>query len=322
MTTLLWTACQKETLPVPGASSQVQENLTPRIADFVARAQHQASVQGGSRSTNEFNADSAAWYVEGALNYSLAQAWLPYNELVNDSLVVSIPGTDGSVNETDAANAYVALLGQLQQAIGADQHLVVVDAEPVVTDAGLQLKLNYALGQGDERLALNTTYAANTHLYMMAGMGSTGSCDPNFYSLKAADRVIQDRVGATIPLLALGQYYASVESWYVDAYSGTDMSQFHYHVEDFTRTGNTSGHSNQDYKIYFCDDGNCSICLDAGDMTVHTQGTYDVMQWINQQHCPTKVPASISVIGDFPVGTGPYFHAVTYTYGKPQYHRN
>lgn len=319
MATLLWTACQKESIPAPGNIASTQEDLTPRIADFVARATHNA---GSSRSTQEFNADSAAWYVEGALNYSLAQAWLPYNELVNDSLTVAVASANGTVNEADAANAFISVLAQLQQGISADQHLVVVDAEPQTTASGLELKLCYALGQGNERLGLNTTYASNTHLWFMTGMGSTGSCDPNFYSLKAGDRIIQDRVGATIPLLAVGQYYASVESWYVDGYGSTDISQHHYSVEDFPRTGNTSGHSNQDYKIYWCDDGSCSTCLDAGDMTVHTQGTYDVMHWINQQHCSTKVPASISVIGDFPVGTGPYFHAVTYTYGNPQYHLN
>ena len=158
------------------------------------------------------------------------------------------------------------------------------------------------------------------HLTPKLGIGNNGSCDPNGYSMKAADGMIQSRVAVTIPLLAVGQYYASVEAWHVDAYGGTDPSLRRFYIEDFQNTGNTSGHSNQDYKIFFCDGGDCSLCLDAGDMTVHTQGTYDVMHWINQQYCPTKVPASISVLGDFPVANGAYFHAVTYTYGIPQYH--
>jgi len=312
MATLLWTACQKEALPDPGNSASVQEDLTPRIAHFVAQATHSA---GTPRSTNEFNADSAAWYVEGALNYSLAQAWLPYNELVNDSLVVSIPGTDGSVNETDAANAYVSLLGQLRQAIGADQHLVVVDAEPVVADAGLQLKLNYALGQGAERSALNSTYPSYTSLLWYT-QGGNSSCDPNHPSANGADKTIQARVAATMPILTYGQYYASVESWVVAPYGN-------YQITDFPNASNTSGHSNQNNLIYSWSGGTGSYCLDASDMTFHTQGTYDVMLLVKAARCPTKQLASISVQGDLAPCCGTFdFHAVTYTYGKLQSRRN
>lgn len=315
MATLLWTACQKEMVPAPGVSSATQVDLTPRIADFVAKAEHQASAQGDPRSTNEFNADSAAWYVEGALNYSLAQAWLPYNELVNDSITIAIASTDGSVTETDAANAYISLLGQLEQTITGEQHLVVADAEPQTTSAGLELKVRYALGQGNERLGLNSTYPSYTSLKWMTQSGNN-SCDPNHYSAMGADKTIQGRVAATIPLLAVGQYYASVETWTVAPYGG-------YQITDFPNSSNTSGHSNQDNLIYSWEGGTGSYCLDANDMTFHTQGTYNVMLLIKAAECPTKQQASVAVWGGVSGSwESYYFHDVTYTYGKPQYRKN
>ncbi|MBS1567894.1 MAG: hypothetical protein JST45_00490 [Bacteroidetes bacterium] len=312
MTTLLWTACQKEMLPEPGATSQVQENLTPRIADFVARAQHQASVQGGSRSTNEFSADSAAWYVEGALNYGLAQAWLPYNELVNDSLTVAVASANGTVNEADAANAFVSVLAQLNQSIAADQHLVVVDAEPVTGANGLELKISYALGQGNERLALNTSYPPNTNLLFYTLGNGQNSCCWGGFSAKGADLTIQDRVSATIPLLAVGQYYASVESWTVSR--GSTNTQAHFY--SLTNFPDPNGL----YKIFFDNTNVIPVpCLGATDMAKYTQGAYDVMQWINQNQCPTKTPASLQVLGDFVTQLHLEWHEVKYRYGIRQY---
>ncbi len=308
MATLLWTACQKEVVPAPGVSSATQEDLTPRIAGFVAQATHQTA---SSRSTNTLNADSAAWYVEGALNYSLAQAWLPYNELVNDSLVVSIPGSSGSVNETDAANAYMSLLGQLQQAIGADQHLVVVDAEPVSTTNGLELKISYALGQGSERLALNTSYPSNTALFFITLGNGQNSCCYGYFSAKGADMIIQDRISATIPLLAVGQYYASVESWTVSRGS-TNIQAHFYSLTNFPDPAGL-------YKTFFENLNVVPIpCLGSSDMTKYTQGTYDVMQWINQNHCPNKTPATVRILGDFVTQLHVNWHEVQYWYGIRQ----
>lgn len=76
--------------------------------------------------------------------------------------------------------------------------------------------------------------------------------------------------------------------------------------------------SNQDYWTYICYDENCSGCLDASDLSHHTQGTYDAMHWFRTNKCPTKVAANVDVHGALWLG-GAFIHLITYTYGIPQY---
>lgn len=320
MDTMLWTACQKEMVPAPGVTSAAQEDLDTRISNFVIRAEHRASAQSDPRSSGSYTADSAAWYVEGGLNYSLTQAWLSSNELVTDSISIVVPSADGAVSISDVENAYTALSGTIGNSVQAgENHVVVIDVDPVPNGNGLELKVRYTLGSGDGRSytppALNTSYPSYTFLLWYT-QTSGSSCDPDHYSAKGADKTIQDRVAFTIPPLAYGQYYASVETWMV-APNGD------YLITDFPNASNTSGHSNQDNLIYSWEGGTGSFCLDANDMTFHTQGTYDVMLLIKAAQCPTKQLASITVLGDLSGGWETYdFHRVTYTYGKPQYRKN
>lgn len=321
---MTWTACQKEMESGPSnISTTQQEDLTPRIASFVGNAEHHSSGQQENRSTETFDQDSAAWYVEGGLNYSLTQAWLASETRTSDSISYTVPSSGGTVTVSDVEAAYLSLSDSLNALLQPGvNHLIVIDVTPVESTNGLQLKVRYVLGFGEERLGgLNTSYPPGTDLFYMTLAGQNNSCSIT-YSALGADKTIQGRVNYTIPLLAYGQYYASVETWYIDAFSSQDDFPNHsYSAYSFPNPNNTSGDATQDYADWIWSSGPGSGCIGASNLTYHTQGSYDMMHTIHDAQCPTKSYASCRIDGDEAVGGGSFQWLETYyTYGIPQYH--
>jgi hypothetical protein len=305
---LTWAGCRKEADPSPALPADAAAvNFTPRIKHFLATIQGPAEAKSGTT----YSVDSAAWYVEGALNMELTQAWIACENTATGTLNVAVPATGGVVAANDAATAYNTLQGQLAELPQeGESHLVVIDIQPAQTDEGLVFKATYALGSGYGKLwELNTEFDEDD--FLCWGVYEPAcACTGGNPSALCADGRIQSRVKGTIPPLAMNQYYASVESWYIEL--GTDTANHYYAATHFVNTTNSTGRSNQDYKTYICWDSNCSSCLDDIDLSYHTQGTYDVMHWVRTQHCPNKVAANVAINGDL-YGSGTFVHLITYT---------
>lgn len=308
----VFAACQKEGVnPIGTVDANLKAEVTTLVEAFVGQAQG-----GYSKGTEYMTVDSTEWFVEAGLNYSLAKSWLEFSSSQVDSVSITVPMNNGSVLSTDAYAAFNVLFDSLDHVeIEGVQHLALVDVTLEQEGDNLEVLARYVVGTGYEK-TLNTNYPPGYALMWWQQAGPNCGCG-DYSSSTCADRKIETRVRAAILFpMSPGDYLTDIETWTVDPYYATDIPNKHYSIEDFLDPQYVPGHSNQDFPIYFCNTGDCSTCLDNGDLSFHTQGTYDLFFWIRNNHCPSKRPLTLTVDGDMGMGYDPlYFHAVTYTFG-------
>jgi hypothetical protein len=312
-------ACRKDEPSSIGPLNAPKEaSATPRVLAFVSKA----ALPPGTKNYGQLGIDSAEWYVEAALNYTLAETHKGYEDLERDSLVhtMSISGT--AVADGDVIAAYNDLKTTIESSIDGERYLVVVDVVRKEENGVLVLTTYPYYSREDlTRRGLNTTFRENEH-YLWDGPAQC-ACDPNgVQSDDCAHRQIQFRINAA-HVIGLGpnDYITDVEVWYVGAIYSTDPQNFTYDSEDFLNPANTSGLWNQNYLMYRCESTqNCSTCLDHIDLSYHTQGTYDIMQHIRATHCPNKLflisMGDAGWAGD--LNSTLYYHNFRFTYGKLQ----
>ena len=309
--------CTKEI--APQSSSLEATNATSptsRLRDFAKRA----SLLNGAhqKSGAILSQDSAIWYIEGALNFSLANTALEYSESQFYSLTVSCTlNSDGSVDESEAMSAFNAAYAALEGITTTEQHLVMIDAQGTSQAGQLIVVCVYAVGSGYEQ-TLNTSYTPQDDYMWWNGTSLPSTdcpCGDNLaVSSYCADKVIQHRINDELTGGVMG-YWMNVEMWSVGL-GCTDPSSHTYFNQDglFYVPGNTSGHSNQDYMHFWCEGSGCDNCLDETDMGFHTQGAYDAMILIRNAHTPTKDPIMCKVHGDL----HHTLHLIEYYYGVEQ----
>jgi hypothetical protein len=309
-------ACRKDASngPVPVDNGMASVNVTSLVRSFVDHARGAATPKVGAT----LSADSAEWYVEAALNYSVAKAWIEYDHVTADSAVVSVPLNAGEVPVTaayEAFNTLHALLATVEEE--GVQHLAIVDVAAKEAGSELRLEVRYLVGSGYGK-SVNAYYAPDEAL-MWWQWSPTGncSCSPTVPSALCANQKIRQRVQQAIQVpMGPYDYWTNVETWYVGSYYYDDPSNNQYGDHFFQNPNNTSGKSNQDFLIYLCGDGNCDSCLEHDDLSHHTQGTYDVMMWIKSNHCSSKTAYTLTVDGDLIPGIpGALMHICTFTYG-------
>ncbi|MCC6839666.1 MAG: hypothetical protein IT230_05855 [Flavobacteriales bacterium] len=273
---------------------------------------------GTAKSMETLSVDSAVWYVEAGLNYSLAKAWIEHNDEAVDSLTVMVPSSDGMVTDAATSDAFNALYAQLA---GVEQagvkHLALVDVVAKATGDELEFTTRYTMGSGYEKV-LDTNYPSWISLNWWTGSGNC-NCSVGPSSV-CADKKIQARVRSAIMVpMQPGEYFTNVEPWNVNWGGETSVPDKYVDAFSFHNPQNVPGHSNQDFPIYLCGGGDCSPCMDASDLTFHTQGTYDVMMFIRTNHCPTKQAITLTVDGDLILSEeGTLFHFCEYAYGIKQ----
>lgn len=309
-------ACRKDASnsPVPVDAGMASVNVTSLVRSFVDHARGAAAPKAGAT----LSADSAEWYVEAALNYSLAKAWLEYNDVVADSAVVSVPLNDGEVSVTatyEAFNTLHALLATVEEE--GVQHLAIVDVAAKEAGAELRLEVRYLVGSGYEK-GVNASYGPNdAWSYWTLGPSNCNCLSNTTPSNICADKRIQQRVQDAIRVpVGPYEYWTNIETWFL--YDFEDIDSKIVWNQSYPNPDNTSGKSNQDFLTYRCSQGvNCSTCLESDDMSHHTQGTYDVLQAVRSSYCPTKTPMTVEITGDLGPGTL-FFHSAVFTYGIKQ----
>lgn len=302
-------SCSKESPsgPVQGQAANVDQ----LVRTFVNEARN-----GSAKSLETMSVDSAVWYVEAGLNYSLVKAWVEHNTEAVDSLTITVPLTQGVVDNTAAYETFNTLFEQLagveQEGV---QHLALADVSATTTGDELVFTTRYTIGSGYEKV-LDTSYPAWISLNWWT---ASGSCNCGVGSASVcAEKKIQTRVRSAIAIpMQPGEYFTNVETWSVHPGNSTSIPGKTYDLDDFYNPQSIPGHSNQDYPIYLCSGGDCSPCLDASDLNFHTQGTYDVMMFIRSNHCPTKQAITLTVDGDlaFTSDGSTAFHYCNYAFG-------
>ncbi|MCW5898748.1 MAG: hypothetical protein KIT10_05705 [Flavobacteriales bacterium] len=306
-------ACRKDTIPSPisADAAMASSNVTTRVQAFIA----QARGSDPNKMAAAMTADSAEWYVEAALNYSVAKAWLPCVDLLMDSTVVTVPRGPAGIAVAEVYEAFNALSVSLAEVNVDDaQHVAIVDVLAKSSENELRLEVRYLVGSGYGK-TLNTTFGEND-AWLWGGSGGC-NCGPNqVYSDMCAHAHIQYRVNSAVAVsMGPEDYWTNVETWFITQYA-TDITTKNYHWSEFYNPNNTSGKSNQDYWTYICGGSSCSTCLLTDDMSYHTQGTYDALMWIKAEHCPSKTPYAATV--GWESGGGDNWHICSFTYGIKQ----
>lgn len=296
-------SCKKEVDPTGPLDTGIHKESTglePRIRAFVASA-GDPSLRGGTT----LSADSAEWYIEAALNFSNANITTSYNGSRVDSLIHHLPVTDEVVTLSDAAAAYNTLSAQIASSNVPDlSHVIIVDVTSVRTGDGLTLTVAYATGSGYGK-ALNTGFGSNDH-WMWGGGGSNCNCAPNTGAGTCADKKIEQRINNELTALGQSVYMINVETWKIMPYE--DVPNKVKAFSDFPVSGSPYGH-----RSYGCGGSGCNTCLSPSNMTFFTQGTWDVMNLIKQQYCPTKTAQYCFVAGN--MGGDTYWHQAQFSYG-------
>lgn len=296
-------ACQKEPSGPPSAAAP-EERLEPRIRAFVERA-----TSGQRDGAGSMSADSAEWYVEAALNYSNADLTIEYNDAEVDSITYTIPLENGMADEADAIAAYNALNPVV--ATSNDEgisHVVIVDVTSQNTADELILTVAYVVGSGYEK-ALNTAYGpADFWQWVSYGAGTSAACSTNTSpSNLGADKRVQQRINNELTALGNNVFMVSVETWTVGhASNGQPNFKLYSNYPD-----PASPHG---WRTYACT-GGCDYCLTPSMMTYYTQGTWDVMNLIKAQHCPTKRAQQCTIDGQLITVPTTFFHRAQYRYG-------
>lgn len=111
----------------------------------------------------------------------------------------------------------------------------------------------------------------------------------------------------------------SVESWSLRHYEDLPNKVRAYY--DFPAPISTlnpvSGDGVRDYRTYSCVGMDCTNCLSPTDMSFYTQGTWDALNLIRAQYCPTKVRANCTMGWEI-IGTHPntlYMHTAQFRFG-------
>ena len=289
-------------------------NVTTRVQQFVEQARSGALT----KSDGTLSVDSAEWYVEAALNYSVAKAWLEFSDVVADSAEVTLSLSGDAVTSASAYAAFntlhAALAGVEEEGV---QHVAIVDVAAKVTGAELRLDVRYLVGSGYEK-TLNTYYAPGEDLWY-TDQGSACGCG-TVSSALCADKKIQQRVQAAIQVpMGPYDYWTNVETWSVGPYD-THLPSKYYKSTEFPNPNNTTGDHSQDFLVLYCLNDPCDPCLSSDALSHLTQGSYDVLMDIKANHCLTKTPYAITLDGDFVLGggSGAILHHATYTYGNKQ----
>lgn len=307
VSTFIFVACKKEAGPMapsdPVGMSE-QHDYEPRIRDFVALAQNPTARDGSM-----LTADSAEWYIEAALNFSNANTTLAYNESRVDSLTYHLPALVEGVAVSDAAAAFTSLNTQVASGNVADvSHVIIVDVTSQRTTTGMDLTIAYATGSGYDK-ALNTSYGPSDH-WAWGGGGSNCNCSPNPNAGTCADKKIQQRINNELVALGQNVYMVSVESWTIMPTTNVPTREVAF--TDYPVSGSPYG-----YRSFGCSGAGCNTCLSPSDMSFFTQGTWDVMNLIRQQYCPTKKAQHCVVDGNLSpcIGCTVYWHQAHFYYG-------
>ncbi len=298
--------CQKDADIVQDPTN-AEVDVTPRLRAFISRAEH----ANDDRDETVITIDSAEWYIEGAINLNVAQAWIEYNDHAVDSILVSIPVVDGAVLGNSATSKFLELKSLIEGKLTeGENHLILADVNfGIACDGLIPVFVLLEIGSGYDRLGgLITSYGAND-FWIYGGPLPNCGCGPNAGAPGGcANYWIRQRINATLGLLA-GCYYTNLQTAGVNWTSGGATQNFY--SQQFP-----TGIPATPYKIYYCYNAfTCDNCLDPSRMTFYTQSTYAVMQQLTPSQ---KVPVSVATNFVFvPNGADAiYSQSYLFSYGK------
>lgn len=274
---------------------------------FVDAARNEAQTKDNAC----FSADSAEWYVEAGLNFSIATAWVECNTITLDSAEVALPGSAEGYHQADVLAAFNALYAHVTGLLVADaNHLVLTDATVVGSGAAATLKVYLQIGSGYEK-ALNTTFS-NSWLWgddSSFPISSCG-CGTSPGGGRCAYKQIEGRVNQNIPLIHMNCYWHSIRAIGVNSFAPGLYA-------NWSSSNFPSGVPATPWKIFHCQQPqpHCVDCWTPALMGTYTQYAWDVLVQLkpsDRQPISCAFDATYTLCG----GCSTRMHQVVYRYGK------
>ena len=292
-------------------ASDEGKNVTAIVQAFVEKARA-ASV---AKIDEVLGLDSAEWYIEAALNYDLAEAWLECDEHVLDSIAFTLSWSGSGVAFLSVADAFNDLNTQISSMIQPGQnHLIAADVSLLPLLEGDTAMVYFVMGSGYSK-SVNSEFGPDDHWGFGAGGVPNSNCGCDDYqgaSGPCADKQIQQRVNAAIPLPLVGCFYTDVTRIAVGWFQKADVYLPH--------TNFPTGLIDTPYMVYYCTGfpGECGSCFSPAWMTFYTESAWELLQVLQ----PTeRVPISYMNDGYFlqvDLDQIEYRHDVVYRYGRLQ----
>jgi hypothetical protein len=308
--------CSKDPSPIPLSSNGVMENVTPRVDNFIASADSRLQA----KNAGELTLDSATWYIEAALNRSSTQGWKEYRDLVTDTFRLSLAISNGTVNFSEALEAYNSLSDAIAPLTTEEQHVKIIDVVPTVNGSSLDLLTLATVVSGYDKGAPSTVYGTNDDYYYFAfGISSSCPCGTNPNSTSyCANKVIEQRINsANFHPISPGEYWYGVETWYVSTGTTSIPDKLYSWNGTHMADPNANNDGYRDTRLFSwrqgaSQGGYCVQNTEMGFWTGNaTSGTWSAIQFIKSTHCPTKLFSSCNIIGS---GTTVVINNVSYVY--------
>lgn len=257
-----------------------------------------------------FSADSAEWYVEAGLNFSIATAWVECNTITLDSADVALPGSVEGFSQADVQAAFNALHAHVSGLLVADvNHLVLADATVIGSGAAATMKVYLQIGSGYEKLNTNFSNSWSWGDDSFNPIMSCG-CGTNPGSGRCAYKQIQARVNQNIPLIHKDCFWHSIRAIGVMSWEQGLYANFGY-------TSFPSGNPAAPWKIFHCQqpEAHCVDCWSPALMGTYTQYAWDVLVQLkpsDRQAISCTFDSQYTLCGGCSVRN----HQVVYRYGK------
>jgi len=326
------TSCNKE--PLAGSVAPQRYDPTDRILDFLQKVQ---SAHAGVPKTGEgFSSDSAIWYMESSLNYTLGNIGKAYNMSTVDS--IAVPLTLGGTSTSNAVvyAAFENLVALLAPLTTEEQHIVVVDVvEPM--PGACDLLVLVTIGSDYSKGAPNTAYGASACYYYGGPTIAQSYCACGCSTLQSslcANIIIQNRINAAnFYALQNGQYVTNVETWNLWNFDQISSRYISPYNPLLAQAPVGDGYRDtKPFSIFINNGNNSGLCLSPTEMTYWTgnasQGTWSAISAIKNTYCPSKlflgctISPSISGLSVFSAPAAPYngpglvyWHRASYRYG-------
>ncbi|MBK9760075.1 MAG: hypothetical protein IPO90_08920 [Flavobacteriales bacterium] len=323
-------ACSKTETELPASATNEAVDPGPCIRTFLNNAA--LATHGHQRDGEVYSIDSAVWYIEAGLNYSLTAGEREFETLITDSLLLEVPLINGTAPVDGVIAAYIPLHVMVMGLTTDMQHVTLVNVEVASQNSAL-LILNVIcfIGSGYERAAPSTDYGddgTNVRLwgqYSNQAQPNTGcrcGAQPT-PSVKCLDKEIETRINVANPTVS-GFYFTNVETWQVNGGS-TDFAQKRYRFnEPFlhnpydptpTWDGCFGTRTFSRWTFYGCDDA----CQVVPNEIYWTNGTWAAINLIKGAQCPTKTFKVCMITSAFYIQPGILeqwdIHQCSFSYG-------
>jgi hypothetical protein len=204
------TGCQKEKVAPMAADEEV--DIFPRVRAFVERARSEAQAKDNTT----ISLDSAEWYLEAGINFSLAQAWLECNEYYLDSTEVYMACEANELSSSTVLAAFNELSALIAPMIVPEvNHLILSDVTFVPAPGGYTLKTLLQFGTGYEKSNGLITSFSNPYYFGNFGTGASTNCGCGTFQNGAgdcADKQIAQRINNALPGLQFPCFYTNPTS--------------------------------------------------------------------------------------------------------------